>query len=404
MKIVRDVDCMAEGGDGLIGHCSPPLDLFAITRVGDLTDLDIIGIPVWFAVRPNSRTLSVSQGKGLTHSQARISAIMESVESAVAEQTREIISTFGSVADMAQRDLQIVPLNNIGRCRYSVFSPTEERAWVRGINYRTRAEIFAPYELVGLDLRTTFPWDHTSFHISSDGLAAGPSFEFAAAAALLELVERDAISLNEIFGIQRAIAEEVRWEPDLHPPLDEAIGRLNRAGLEARFFASESRIGLPVISAVIERPVLDSLGSGARLSGGHACRRNAGEAALAALLEAVQSRLTNIAGSRDDIDSSQYEISGRTLPAISQGTIALSALAERHRKLTPSSVESELDHIVKTLECAGHTEIFLFDLPTPVDGLYVVRALVPGLRAFIEGEVATIGLRELETLLNGFHP
>ena len=36
-----------------------------ITRVGNITGLDHIGIPVVIAVRPNSRSFSVSQGKGL---------------------------------------------------------------------------------------------------------------------------------------------------------------------------------------------------------------------------------------------------------------------------------------------------------------------------------------------------
>jgi YcaO-like protein with predicted kinase domain len=50
----------------------PLLQEIGITRVGDITGLDRIGIPVWIAVRPNSRTLSVSQGKGLDAPAARI--------------------------------------------------------------------------------------------------------------------------------------------------------------------------------------------------------------------------------------------------------------------------------------------------------------------------------------------
>ena len=51
-----------------------------ITRVADVTGLDRIGIPVWQAVRPASRSLSVSQGKGATPAAARASAVMESIE------------------------------------------------------------------------------------------------------------------------------------------------------------------------------------------------------------------------------------------------------------------------------------------------------------------------------------
>jgi ribosomal protein S12 methylthiotransferase accessory factor YcaO len=51
-----------------------------ITRLGNVTGLDLIGIPVAVAVRPNSRSVSVSQGKGLTLPQAMASALMEAVE------------------------------------------------------------------------------------------------------------------------------------------------------------------------------------------------------------------------------------------------------------------------------------------------------------------------------------
>src|SRR5580765_8183876 len=94
----------------------PSLEAFRITRCGDITALDVIGIPVWFATRPNSRALSVSQGKGLTHEQARIGAIMESIEGAVAEQTRELVAEFATATEMAARGRRLVPLDRLSRC------------------------------------------------------------------------------------------------------------------------------------------------------------------------------------------------------------------------------------------------------------------------------------------------
>ena len=51
-----------------------------ITRVAVLTGLDVIGIPVAAAVRPNSRSVAVHQGKGVTLDAAKASAVMEAVE------------------------------------------------------------------------------------------------------------------------------------------------------------------------------------------------------------------------------------------------------------------------------------------------------------------------------------
>ena len=53
--------------------------------MAEVTGLDRIGIPVWMAVRPNSRTLAVSQGKGVSAAHARASAVMEAAEIAIAE-------------------------------------------------------------------------------------------------------------------------------------------------------------------------------------------------------------------------------------------------------------------------------------------------------------------------------
>lgn len=56
-----------------------------ITRVANVTGLDHIGLPVYTAIRPTSRSLAVSQGKGLDAAAAKASALMESIEAWHAE-------------------------------------------------------------------------------------------------------------------------------------------------------------------------------------------------------------------------------------------------------------------------------------------------------------------------------
>ena len=84
-------DKMAKGrfpvGSQTLRQLECHFDRLGITRVGDITGLDRIGVPVWFCCRPNSRGLAVSQGKGITSERARLSAIMEALEGAIAEQT-----------------------------------------------------------------------------------------------------------------------------------------------------------------------------------------------------------------------------------------------------------------------------------------------------------------------------
>src|ERR1700721_4726402 len=61
---------------------------FQITRVGELTGLDHIGVPVWAATRPCAKVISVTAGKSLDSRMARAGAIAESSEYAKFENPR----------------------------------------------------------------------------------------------------------------------------------------------------------------------------------------------------------------------------------------------------------------------------------------------------------------------------
>src|SRR6478735_8756148 len=59
--------------------------LAGVRRVSDVTGFAVPGIPVFQAVRPDARSLTVSQGKGLTATAAMVGAMLESVELCSAE-------------------------------------------------------------------------------------------------------------------------------------------------------------------------------------------------------------------------------------------------------------------------------------------------------------------------------
>ena len=72
-----------------------------ITRLAELTGLDTLGIPVFAAIRPLGRSLSTQQGKGLTPDAARVSALMESLETYTAERATGTVT--GSYRALAKR-------------------------------------------------------------------------------------------------------------------------------------------------------------------------------------------------------------------------------------------------------------------------------------------------------------
>src|SRR5712692_8315682 len=91
---------------------TPLLPRAGITRLADVTGLDWIGLPVYQAIRPNSRNISVSQGKGLTRAQAKVSALMESLESFHAEEIARsgVRATVGSMRRQLSYDPYALPV------------------------------------------------------------------------------------------------------------------------------------------------------------------------------------------------------------------------------------------------------------------------------------------------------
>ena len=104
---------MAEAGrDGRRGPATedvfrrllPMVGDLGITRIGDITGLDRIGIKVMQATRPLSLSNSVAQGKGFTPEAAAVSSILEAAECFFAER----LSRFETVTASAD-DLGIEP-------------------------------------------------------------------------------------------------------------------------------------------------------------------------------------------------------------------------------------------------------------------------------------------------------
>lgn len=361
---------------------------FGITRVGDVTDLDIIGIPVWFACRPNSRCLSVSQGKALRADMARIGAIMEAIEGAVAEATKPLISEIGSIVSVVERGMPIVPLDQLARCDFPRLDRQVDRAWVKGFSHRTGRDVYAPYELIGMDMRVDFPWDRTSFKMTSQGLAAGFDLDFATLRALLELVEHHSAFLIDALGAMGRDHRRLDYRGGINADLDEAVRRLANAGITPEFYDITSNLAVPAVMAVIPRDISAPSGPATRRSAGLACRLDLAEAALAALLEAVQSRLTDISGARDDLEPSRYGPTSAPDHRPTMGT----PLDNRRLDLAPDPVVPEpvvpdWQRLAAWLIERGVEDIYVFPLPTGVDGVVVVRVLVPGL------SVASTGLQ-----------
>src|SRR5215216_3712797 len=160
------------------------MPVVGITRLANVTGLDHIGIPVVQAIRPNSRSLSVSQGKGVDLASAKVSAMMEAIELWHAERIEKLCLFASYTAIRTQRevvDLDVLPL-----VRGARIWPEEQRCWLRGWDLLRKEEVWVPFEVVSMNT-VGIVQANLTFLATSNGLASGNHVLEAVEHALCEV-------------------------------------------------------------------------------------------------------------------------------------------------------------------------------------------------------------------------
>ncbi|WP_119389352.1 YcaO-like family protein [Taklimakanibacter lacteus] len=380
----------------LVAELEPHLSSFGVTRVGDITGLDVIGIPVFFACRPNSWSLSVCQGKSMHADQARLGAIMECMEQALAERSVDMVVRRASREDMSRQGLRCLGESAMLRSTPKGFDKSRDYYWMQGISLKDGCDVYAPYELVGLDLRIDSTWDHAAFRMSSVGLAAGASLCDAVLHATLELVEHDATALIDLFGLAAGIGRPLVHRHGSYDELDRAVAMVEKAGLTCSFAEIAGKVGMPTIAAFIAPGNHESTG---RIFAGFACRCSPEESALAALLEAAQSRVTQISGARDDLSPDDYARKSQRLKFRPGNEAFLDSLATSCVIDKTASPLWKLRHVVGKIFQAGVEDIFVFPLGGGGAGVRAARVLMPSMQAAAGKGVVQVGVHLLTSLL-----
>jgi len=344
-----------------------------VTRIAELTGLDTLGIPVFASIRPMGRSLSTQQGKGTSALAAKVSALMESLETWSAE---HLVLPVIRASSRALRD-RAVDVRALPRPRGRLDRDARWR-WVEGWELAGNRPLLVPEQAVTLDTTFRVP---PIFDISSNGLASGNLLVEAIVHGLCEVIERDAEAAWRRSGGDRRIVLDSIADPACRALID----RIVHAG--ARVFVWDIAGGdaaVPVIGAAImedpNEPAWRTLGFYQGF-GAHWLP----EVAIArALTEAAQTRLTYIAGARDDFFPFDYERA--TDPAL------LAALWQRFGsscdepvafddlpRLPARSLGDALAQLVAT-----QRQVIAVDLTHPDLGVPVVKVIVPGRATDVE--------------------
>ncbi|MHC1550440.1 YcaO-like family protein [Phyllobacterium sp. K27] len=289
--------------DVTVNRLRPHFSRLGIVRMAEVTGLDRIGIPVWMAVRPNSRTLAVSQGKGVTAAHARASAVMEAAEIAIAE---DIPVSSITATKAALRDNGHAVFDGRMLLMRGADEPDDNESieWLEGFDLLRQVPVFVPREVVSLDF--TSQRQHWHYSQSTDGLASGNCLLEAVIHGLCERVERDA---TELWRFQRDAGVQARCvDPHAFSDsnIDWLVDHITSAGFVLRLFDTSSDIALPVFMATISPATQHGTYLHFDLAAGYGCHLSPHVAAMRAITEAAQTRITNISGARDDFDPSEY--------------------------------------------------------------------------------------------------
>ena len=375
-----------------------------ITRIAEITGLDRIGIPVFSCIRPGAAdgAISVYNGKGLTDDEARVSAVMEGIERYCAE-----------VGD-----------RNLRFDKYSNLNP---------------AEALNPADLIlpqGINPDTVIPWypcrdvisgeelllpAHAVFHpvphthgrfmrTSTNGIASGNTFNEAALYGICEVIERDAWSLVEASGVagkvidtdtipekpsEAAEASAVTSAEYLEKcaELRELLKRFSDNGVDVILRDITADNGIPTIAAVsddvrLKDPSLLCIGMGTSLS--------PAVAAIRAVTETAQSRLTQIHGAREDTTEAEFrkQIGYERTKRFNRKWFSVPESKDEMRDFADiprfeadycggvCDFSKELKYISERLQSCGTKRIFAASLSTLDADIEVVRVIVPGLESF----------------------
>jgi ribosomal protein S12 methylthiotransferase accessory factor len=383
-----------------------------VTRLADITNMDVLNIPNYSAVLPGTEDyIWVYSGKGPTRRHAKASALMESIErysSLPSGGPRKFVRA--SYVDLSKTHKVLHPDKIVEPMRFE-YRDEMLMDWLVGHDIVSGEEIMVPASIALFRYAPAPPAVNPFAYFHTNGLASGNVMEEAVCHALCEVIERDAMSLAELrasaipFHILRTIVRSLNAaDLDVPPipadkfvddpgvfsdvdiseiefePVRDLVDKFKRAGISLIVKDITSDTSIPTFNASSVEWVTHDYGY---LAEGHGTHPDARIALLRAITEVSQTRAANIQGARDDLRKIKYDENNtddRRAWQFMQST----------RKIKFSQVQTffnedildDIRLILSRLKSVGLAQAIIVDLTNPDIGIPVVRAIVPGFETF----------------------
>jgi ribosomal protein S12 methylthiotransferase accessory factor len=268
-----------------------------VTRIARVTGLDRAGVEVACAVRPGGHVLQIATGKGERARDAELGALCEAAELWGAERVDPAILLHATARELGGLALDPARLP----AEPGAAALLEARiAWRPARDLFTGAELLVPAQAAHCP-PAGVPLGPVGLRWSSNGMGAHPDPRRALAHALLEAAERDGLARALPRGWTRAALRRRKVDPASLPRRTaQLVAQFSAAGFAVHLFdlgPGPGWLDLPLAGALLS----DREEGPLPLTAGYACAERPDDALAAALLEAAQSRLTDVHGAREDV-------------------------------------------------------------------------------------------------------
>ncbi|QQR46686.1 YcaO-like family protein [Myxococcus xanthus] len=362
-----------------------------VTRVARVTGLDRTGVEVACAVRPGGHVLQVCNGKGLSYDDAAWGALLETAELWAAETVVPDAFVWGSRAELDGHLGALWGADELGSAGALVaprlWSPHVRCAWLEARELYSGEPVWVPAQGLHVPPAGSPALGPVAVAWTSNGSGAHPDAGRALLHALLEATERDQLARMMPEGwTEEVVQRRLLRTPELlelAPSVEDLAGPLRERGFGVYLFdatpaaRTPGAVGLPVGAAVLvdleEGPV--------PLTAGYACALTREAALLKALLEAAQSRLTDIHGAREDVAAADREAARGFAEACAQVRPRRRAadMPDLGAK-AKGAAAGQVRQVLAKLQRAGFTRAAAVAMSSPVEGLHVQKVVVPGMR------------------------
>ena len=400
-----------------------------ITRISDITFMDRLYIPNYSVTLPGTDDIFwVYGGKGTTKTQAKVSALMESIERySSMHETNPRTALRDSYLHLSDSCNKVLHPAEVAEPLNPNYDESSTIDFLTGFDLLNNEEVFVPAELAYYRYFPKHPAVSVFQCSHTNGLASGNVLEEAICHALCEVIERDAVSIADLcascipYNIIEKIGESFEGakrvdshlldsigaqfvdEPTIYPDVDisevtrefppvrNLLRKFTEAGIPLMIKnITQKDIHIPTIAASSIDWITHDYGLFAKGYGTHLDSR---VALIRAITELAQTRAANIQGARDDLKRIQYRENDEIYKRKWQFMPSSSSLAGQNHKnnvikfseirtYVNKDILVDINHILSVLKEAGIRRAIIVNLTHPDIEIPVVRAIVPELETF----------------------